>query len=50
LLDAPSKKERLLGLLSDETTVTYERLRVVCEQAWDMVDALTDRIAEETRG
>src|SRR5690606_1435866 len=38
-----------VALLRDEAPRTYARLREVVAEAWDMIGAMTDRLAELTR-
>jgi hypothetical protein len=38
-----------LELLQNETPSTYLKLRRTIAEAWDMVDAMTDRVVELTR-
>ncbi len=38
-----------IALLQDESEQTYLRLEEVVSQAWDMVEAMTDRVVELTR-
>lgn len=48
LLPATAEQGRALRLLSRDTEDSYRRFIAIAEQAWDMVDALADHIAEQT--